>query len=373
MGNGTTRLSLLGQQSHSSGALPGRTPGSLGWQDVADPNYQLCHAGNTPGPVGTGSDLASRPGDHSHDPTLELKTLNVSLERTARFLFTVGWAEASNQLAKVSADGREVQLADHATVNMRARMIADRLMPDFEAALTKGPAQIGAFLKQQQMIRDQNTRALQAKFANAKVTNEQHVARLGEIIKFFARVQFVSTLGVKVIAAAAGGRKYVSGIEVAYDAATETIEAYFDPKKKVIAVLLEFAVKQGGDELKDAAIDKAVEKVAGGPKNIDSIGKAVSEYRVDADKLKERMKGIESKIDRSIEGSRTRRKLEQKLAKAEGKLTSARKALGRQAVGRGLGGIAMLVSLKGDIEEAWDKMEATVRSADGYAPAAGDR
>src|SRR5688572_4411896 len=364
MGNGTTRTSLLGLETLANGVLPGRTPGTLGWLDITDPDIDRCLACDTPGPVGTGGDLACKASDYPHDPGVVLTTLNVSLEGTARFLFTVGWADASNQLAKMSNNGREVQLGNDAEINTRARLIADRLMAAFETTLTKGPAAVRDFLQQQELIRDRHTKALQAKFANAQVTNQQHIARLGEWVKFFARVRFVSTVGVKVISAAAGGHKYASAVDIGYDTVTSGIDAYFEPGKEVHAVMIETAAKEVGKDLAKSANEKAANVVVGGAKQTDSIAKAVDNYRVDTDKLKERMRGIEAKIERSLEGSRTQRKLENKLAKANRAMTTAQKTLGRNVARKSLGNVGMLVFLKMDIEEAWDKMNATIADAE---------
>lgn len=281
MGNSSSKL--LGTDSNLRAS---RTPGTLGRNDAADPDLQVCKMGDTPGPVGSGGDLAAQSSAKDRAPRRELKCLVYDLSVVASFLRSVALAKAQQYYTRVDWEeydkstvlnviyalmpwkgkpGTAVVIqGESVQVYARADRDSDHLLEVFLAKCTQGPEAAQKFLRLQEDIRSHALSAVEEAFRDASKINQEVIEATAEGIKRLALIKCGSNLLMTGLSLGGGGLA-VFGTNLGYtllrdlasgkDADTVAVSVPTEVGKEIVGEVS----KAGGQAAYDKMVPAAVQ------------------------------------------------------------------------------------------------------------------
>ena len=230
---GTTRTNLV-TSSVAIGAIPARTPGTLGVKDGAEPSRLLCMPGDTPGAVGVGGDtaaqLSSAGGLRQHNraswPMTEYgDEIEIHLIEEKRI---VGWMRrAAYVRAALQFASEDIQrhAKDDST---RVDSERDRLMAVFQlewdqAKRTDADA-VWSFCEQVRQSADEDFARLMRLYGAEGKAAQEIAARWGTAGRIVSTVHLTATVFRKLLSTIPNPIGW--GIDVATDMAEAGIGAY---------------------------------------------------------------------------------------------------------------------------------------------------
>ena len=373
---GTTKSPVQGCFLPPADVCVDRSPGPLGWNDAADPNVRACLAGDTPGPVGTGSDAAA--AQFFSEPRscdLPFPALAVDLNRMMRFVYTVTYAEETNRATTRGFAAGELQHGEEAKIEAAAKNAADGIMALFQESLARGPLAVMKFISELEERKTLANASLKEKYAEAQRVRNRWVSILGGAVKVLSTVKFGATVTIKTLSIVTGAAG--TAIDIVYSGALAGNKQFQAPEsgKTVKGVVIEESAKnvlqEVGEELNELVANGILTK-----EERNKFEGLMGNYKGNARKLQEQIANLEEKVRKAIEAGNAGKKsagMSRQAAKKISALKSLREktvsaamrtgtrgALVKKAAGRTLS----LVFLASEVRDAYRESAQEWRTSD---------
>lgn len=261
-----------GIAGRSTSSLAGRTPGPLGFRDAADVNVPICFADDSPGPLGTGGDIATYPISKAR----KFKILLLDLEEMTRFLRSVAyaiemeshtritWKEYDEDVVinviysvffwKGNPGTAVITQASREKIKASADARTEQLLRKFFAVAASGPEKLKKFLEDQKSVRQSAMSNLDTMIREVHAINQGVIAETSAGIKRLAGIKLGADLMITGIGLAGGGWAFV-GVGVAYSVIKEFAKM---DEADIVGVATVATGKQAAEKAGEAAADAAV-------------------------------------------------------------------------------------------------------------------
>lgn len=335
----------------------GITRGSLGKNDAAAPDLNMSLRRDTPGPLGK-NDFAGAQCLVKQDA---MAILEVDLDETERFLFSVAFVSEMNKQASVTGWlDKEVKLGETDKIKTAAQKNASAMMDDFYEAVRLGPRSTREFLVQKQTQKDAAKISLDAKFAEASGNAGNRVEIYGGIVKTLSVVKFASTAVVKTAAVFAG--PWGSVVDITMETIQTGIQeaGKADNAKAVALKMGEKGVEEGAKELLEIINEAVGDQLLS--KDEEKIAKDFfKKYRGDIKQMEKKTKWLKKRLEQELANGKRGDKLVRKYRKQLSKILPAKKALANKTAGKAfakktVGKIVSFAFLAQELEDAWGQM-----------------
>lgn len=371
-----TRNPILGSSPLPGHVMPGRSPGSLGRNDAGDPDARMCMAADTPGSVGSGGDRAmSLIPKVKMSCEMPIQVIEVDLAKMRHFLYTVAYAEATNEATTRGFASDEIHTGNELQVEATARNGADKLMNELQEALANGPEAVKAFVAKQEDRKTRARAALNTKFTEALSAGSWWVSVFGGTVKFLSAVKFASTVTIKTLSIFSGAAG--TAVDWAYSATQEGVKNLQTDKtqKPLAVVVVDETSKNIGQEI----LTELNEAVANGLMTREEKNKIeglIGNYKGNAKQIEERLAKLEKQIEESLKTAKGAKKIPglksrnlEALAKLKILRINTLKAFLRNGRPVGLakkvsGKVFSLAFLASDVKDAWNEAAAEWRASD---------
>ncbi len=268
---------------------PARTPGTLGFNDAADPNVKMCMAGDTPGSLGAGKDLATtntqfiRAKQKPLVLCFDLKTVahflrSVAIAKSQQYFTRIDWEEYNKDTvinviyALMPWKGKPgialVSQGEPVDVFARADADADALLEVFLNKCSDGPVAAQRYLEQQERIRTHALASVQSVFQDAIAINQDVVQETANGLKWLAGIKCGADLFVTGAGLVTGTGIAGAAIGIAYPIVKEWAKAGTADAVAVKTVeevgkkAAEEGAAAGGTKIYDTLVPKSVQDVS---------------------------------------------------------------------------------------------------------------
>jgi len=361
---------------HRPGAIPARTPHSLGRYDAGDPTVPLSLKGDTPGSLGIGHDSGdpSRTGSVGlrapifvvlFDPKPVLRFLrSVALARAHQERVKLRWVEDKSGFMRglysvMFWKGRpgwaEVDPGDAREIER----LADNYMPGYIEGFVKhacqGPKEVKQYMEGLAELRQYSLDAIQDVYRDAAELNVEVRREAARGIEILASYKLTADLFVKTASLLAPGAAQfaASVVDTGYDFSLILVKTFDEtPKASAIAV-----AEKTGEILTDKAGEKAAEK--GEEKLVEGL------------KFSDHIKELEAVIEKnkkwiargSRKASRMLRRIGEKELEKEAAEKSARAAFRASSALKLFGPTMKVLFYVHDVVESLNEYNETVKKA----------
>lgn len=245
-------------------ALPARTPGPFGRNDAADPDAAMCVAGDSPGPLGWGADLASP------EPAEPNMSVAVTLVDEGRVIGQIRRAAFLRASLEEAARGMDAHIAAGSQgVELRAAQLRAELLARWvRAKQASGEAVLGFCTELAQTNAD-DFDALMDRYAGHVTRGQRRAKAIGYGGMVVSTLGFAATVTRKVVADLTGPVGWgidltteaaIAGIDATY-AVTQPGEAAKSPTEAELEKLLEELRNEMLEKLGEHALDSTIAKI----------------------------------------------------------------------------------------------------------------
>jgi hypothetical protein len=369
-----TRQPLLGTHVATSDVTPSRSPGILGWNDAADPEWGLCEAGDTPGVAGSNGDA----GEPTCNETImscyvEVPVISIDLDAMRRALYATAYAEAANLAATRGFASDEVDLGNQRKIEAEARNRAGKLMDQLQQAMSLGPTAVQAFVEEQERRKVQARAALQKKLDEAMEAGRNWEKAFGWTVKGLSVVKFASTVTIKVASLFTGPAGM--GIDFAYSGAQAGVDHVYKGKENetLLGVVTEETAENVGQEVAGWFNELVADKIMT-REEANLFKGTLGNLKGNTEKLTKQIEELEKRLVKALEAEQGKKAayLAKQHARKLSRLKELRLKTARTLLGKGASATAKkaagktlsFVFLAAEIKDAWGEMGAEWRASD---------
>lgn len=245
-------------------ALPARTPGPFGRNDAADPDAPMCVAGDSPGPLGFGADLASP------EPAEPNMSLAVTLVDEGRVIGQIRRAAFLRASLEEAARGMDAHIAAGSQgVELRAAQIRAELLVRWVRARQASGDAVLDFCAELAQANADDFDALMDRYAGHVTRGQRRAKWIGYGGMVVSTLGFGATVTRKVVADLTGPVGWgidltteaaIAGIDAAY-AVTPPGQAAKSPSEAQLEKLLEEVRNEMLEKVGEQALDSTLAKV----------------------------------------------------------------------------------------------------------------
>lgn len=200
--------------------LPACTPGPFGRNDAADPDAPMCVAGDSPGPLGFGADLACV------DPPEPVASFPVTLVDEGRVIGQIRRAAFLRASLEEAARGMDAHIAAGTRdVELRAAQLRGELLSRWARARQAGGDAVLEFCRDLAQANADDFDALMDRYAGHVARGQRRVKAIGYAGMVVSTVGFAATVARKVVAERLGPVGW--GIDVTTEVAIAGIDALY--------------------------------------------------------------------------------------------------------------------------------------------------
>lgn len=361
-----------GQVLPQCDVTPARSPGPLGLNDAADPNACVCLAGDTPGPVGTGSDAGAALLWHTYEELLQIPisfpALSVDLNRMRRFVYTVTYAEETDRAATRGFASMQLQLGEESKIEAAASIAADKIMENFHESLGRGPLAVQELISALEERKNRASASLNNKFAEAGRVRSRWLSLIGSATRVLIGVKFAATVTIKTLSIGTG--RYGDGIDILYSGVLAGNKQWQSPdSNQTYGVVIEETVKNYMQETVEEFNDLLVKGIIT-KEDLNKFTGLIGNYKGNAEKLKKEIHELEERILKVMDDEvRKKTYMSQKIVKKRAALERLRKKSLAGLMRKGVRGTLVasktmsLVFLTSEVIDAYREAEQEWRAS----------
>jgi hypothetical protein len=325
---------------------PAMTPGSLGVNDAADPNVGVCLAGDTPGPVGSGSDHGDPNAFVGGLSFTKIPILLFNMDQVNKFFDQVARTKRDAETLKVVFHGglKDIESSKPGDIDVAATQLSTTFRLEFYEAASEGPESAVEYLQTRKRDLDAARASIQSKYDEIKSFDQKMGAAAGWLGRGASVVKFGADVTLEVLALIPGASVIVP---LVYGGTTSVIENLNRPSDAKVVGLVKEGTKAAAGKAADTLGEFGERQLA----QAEKFSEEAAEKKYWADFWKAKALGKQSGKASKLLGRVQLRTLEAEAAEA-----GARKALISGVAFKSLGKITFVFAAVA-VKEAWENLE----------------